>query len=312
MNFAFPALFILLLILPGILLRLGYFRGLELDGGWKTPFTIQSLGDEIAWSSVFSGALHVVWVYGWIHFNRPLNLANAMTLLVAPTGNGGGDLLKNAIFQTTQDAGEVCLYFSSFVVFAYCLGLGAHWFVRRNGLDLRFKPLQFDNPWFYILSGEFISPLPPENWFHWRPRWWPAGRKEHADLVQISAVVKQGSDMYIYIGSLMDYEFDRTGQLDRLVLSETSRRLLSRDKRSQGNVPKEGNNDDRFYPIESRFFIIRYADICTLNVIYLLLQETGNPPLSAPANPSDARPDRPWLHQIWRRVWRPIRRFIQP
>ncbi|MEB3334801.1 MAG: hypothetical protein VKP70_07430 [Cyanobacteriota bacterium] len=235
-----------------------------------------------------------------------------MTLLVAPTGNGGGDLLKNAIFQTTQDAGDVCLYFSSLVVFAYCLGLGAHWFVRRNGLDLRFKPLQFDNPWFYILSGEFISPLPPENWFHWRPRWWPAGRKEHADLVQISAVVKQGSDMYIYIGSLMDYEFDRTGQLDRLVLSETSRRLLSRDKRSQANAPKEGNNDDRFYPIESRFFIIRYADICTLNVIYLLLQETGNPPLPAAATPSDARPDRPWLHQIWRRVWRPIRRFIQP
>jgi hypothetical protein len=41
----------LLLVLPGILIRLGYFRGLDLDGVWKTPFMIQFIGDEIAWSS---------------------------------------------------------------------------------------------------------------------------------------------------------------------------------------------------------------------------------------------------------------------
>ena len=126
MNFAFPTLFILLLVLPGILLRLGYFRGLDLDGVWKTPFTIQSIGDE---------------------------------------------------------------------------------------------------------------------------------------------VVRQGGDVYISIGSLVDYEFDRTGQLDRLVLKETSRRLLSRDKRSLVKANKESSDDDRFYPIESRYFIIRYEDICTLSII---------------------------------------------
>lgn len=310
MNFAFPALFILLLVLPGILLRLGYFRGLDLDGAWKTPFTIQSLGDEIAWSSVFAGALHILWVLGWSHFKRPVNLANALTLLVAPTGNNGGDLVKTAIQETAHGASEVCLYFSTLVVFASALGLGAHWFVRSNGLDLRFKPLRFDNPWFYTLSGEFISPLPPESWLQWRPRWWPAGRKDHADLVQISAVVKQGSDMYIYIGSLVDYEFDRTGQLDRLVLSETSRRLLSKDKRSLGNNPKEGSHDDRFYPIESRNFIIRYSDICTLNVIYFILQETESQPDPPNGTQLDARPQKSWRQQLSRTILRPFRRMF--
>lgn len=311
MNFAFPALFILLLVLPGILLRLGYFRGLDLDGVWKTPFTIQTLGDEIAWSSVFAGALHILWVYGWSQFKRPVNLSNALTLLVAPTGNTGGDLVKTAIQQTAHGAGEVCLYFSSLVVFAYSLGLGAHWFVRRNGLDLRFKTLRFDNPWFYTLSGEFISPLPPESWFQWRPRWWPAGKKDHADLVQVSAVVRQGSDVYIYIGSLVDYEFDRTGQLDRLVLKETSRRLLSKDKRSLGKASKEGIDDDRFYPIESRYFIIRYADICTLSVIYFLLQEADDQyGLRAMPQPP-ARQNKSWLRSLRRTLLGPFRRFVQ-
>lgn len=127
MTFAFPALFNLLLVAQGIFLRLGYFRGLDLDGAWKTASTIQSLGDDIARSSLFAGALHILWVLGWSHFKRPVNLANALTLLVAPTGNNGGDLVKTAIQET------------------------AH----------------------------------PERWFQWRPRWWPAGSKKHADLVQI-------------------------------------------------------------------------------------------------------------------------------
>ena len=169
-------------MLPGILLRLGYFRGFDLDDAWKTASTIQSLGDVIAESSLFAGALHILWVLGWSHFKRPVNLANALTLLVAPTGNNGGDLVKTAIQET------------------------AH----------------------------------PERWFQWRPRWWPDGSKKHADLVQISAVIKQGSDIYIYTGSLVDYIFDRTGQLDRLVLSETSRRLPSKDKRSLGKQPQRG------------------------------------------------------------------------
>jgi hypothetical protein len=157
---------------------------------------------------------------GWSHFKRPVNLANALTLLVAPTGSNGGDLVKTAIPET------------------------AH----------------------------------PECWIQWRPRWWPAGSKKHAELVQILAVSKQSSDMYISIGNLVDYEFARTRQLDRPVLSETSRRLPSKDKRSLANSLKEGDHDDRFYPSESRNFIIRYSNICIVNFIYLFLQETESQP----------------------------------
>ena len=241
---------------------------------------------------------------------RPVNVGNALTLLVAPTGNNGGDLVKTAIQQTAHGAGEVYLYFSSLVIFAYSLGLSAHWFVRRNGLGLRFKPLRFDKPWF---TPSVVNSFPRcrRKAGCWRPHWWPAGKKDHADLVQVSAVVRQGSDVYIYIGSLVDYEFDRMGQLDRLVLKETSRRLLSRVKRSLGKANKEGGDDDRFYPIESRFFIIRYEDICTLSRIYFRLQEAEDQ-VGLQAMPQhSARPNKSWLRLLRRTLLEPFRRIVQ-
>jgi hypothetical protein len=108
----------------------------------------------------------------------------------------------------------------------------------------------------------------------------------------------------------VDYIFDRTGQLDRPVLSETSHRPPSKDKRSLANSLKEGDHDDRLYPSESRNFIIRYSDICTLNVIYLLLQEAESQPAHPTGMQLDARPQKSWRQQLGRTILRPFRRMF--
>lgn len=314
MNFAFPAFFILLLVLPGVLLRLGYYRGVNLDGGWKPPFSVQTLGDEITWSSLFAGILHFLWVSAWcqaFHRSAKSVVENALILLVSPTGNNGNNLVKQAIEQISQGAGEIFVYFFSLSMTAYALGLGSHWLVRHHGLDHRFSPLRFDHPWFYILSGELISPLPPERPQHWRPSWWPGGQIIQADVVQISAVVRQGDDVYIYIGILRDYEFDRTGQLDRLLLSATSRRLLSKDKQSTARVSKENGHDDRFYPIESFYFIIRYSDICTLNIVYSLFEDLEEQPPSKVLPMGKTRPDLPWPGRLGQALRRALRKVVR-
>jgi hypothetical protein len=208
--------------------------------------------------------------------------------LVSPTGNNGNALIKRAIEQSAQGSGEIFSYFLSLSLAAYFLGIGSHWFVRHHGLDHRLAPLRFDHPWYYALSGEFISPLPPERRRRWRPRWWPDGQMIKADVVQISAAVQQGDDVYIYIGSLCGYEFDRTGQLDRLLLSATSRRLLCKDKRATTNSSGEEDYDDRFYPIESFYFIIRYSDIRTLNIVYSLFEELDDQTNASGPPASDA------------------------
>ncbi len=241
---------------------MGYRKGL--NGAWKNPFIIQSLPDEIAWSSVIAGILHIIWVCMWTRLKGKVDYQSAIALLVAPS-NG---LLAEAIKSTSENAGEVVIYFSTLILVSYLLGVICHWIIRKRGLDHRFKVFRFDNPWFYCLSGEFISPLPPERWFQWRPIWWTSGEKRQADVVQVSAVVKQGGNLYIYTGRLVDYEFNRKGELDRIVLSETSRRELSKDKNPKTVMANGSNESSRFYPIESLYFVISYLDICTLNITY--------------------------------------------
>ena len=270
MNLAFPALFIFMLSLPGILLRYGYKKGP--NGAWKNPFIIQSLGDEIAWSVGLAAVLHIVWVGCWKHFQRPVNLRSALVLLVG-TKDG---MVETAVNNAANGAGEVGLYFFTQFVFAYLLGLIAHVFVRGHGLDHRFRVLRFDNPWFYLLSGESLKTVlheKPKKWWRRRPQWWFFGRPKKADVVKISAAVRQGNDVYLYVGQLDSFEFDRTGQLDRLVLNQASRRLLSKDRIAQEGYELDPQADHRFYPIETFFFVIRYADICTLNVEFIVLKQ---------------------------------------
>lgn len=59
MNLAFPALFILLLVLPGIILRYTYARG---PWRWESPTSITNLSDEIAYSVAFAVGLHLLWM----------------------------------------------------------------------------------------------------------------------------------------------------------------------------------------------------------------------------------------------------------
>jgi hypothetical protein len=57
MNFAFPAVLIFFLVLPGILIRYTYARGLF---KWNSPVNIRPITDEIAYSIVFAIAIHMV------------------------------------------------------------------------------------------------------------------------------------------------------------------------------------------------------------------------------------------------------------
>lgn len=299
MNLAFPALFIFLLTLPGILFRIGYRRGP--NGSWKHPFVIQSLGDEIAWSFGLAALFHVVGISAWQKFQGPIDLKYPLALLVS----GKDAMVESAIERTAAGADEVALYFFSLGFAAYFLGLFAHSFVRSQGLDHRCRLFRYDNPWFYLLSGESLQAILPENpkllWAR-KPNWWPFGRPRKADVVKISAAVKQGNDVYLYVGKLESFEFDRAGQLDRLVLSQASRRLLSEDRKPVESYVHDARKDGRFYPIETLYFVIRYADICTLNVEFIVLREKSQVERLAKENGQPRRPFR--SVSLWRQLVR--------
>lgn len=73
---------------------------------------------------------------------------------------------------------------------------------------------------------------------------------------------------------LEDFFFDEGGALDRLVLSNVSRRQLTSDKIVSPEM--EEVNELRFYAVEGDYFVLRYSEAITLNIQYLKLQEEGS------------------------------------
>ena len=87
----------------------------------------------------------------------------------------------------------------------------------------------------------------------------------------IGAVVCLGSSAYLYTGVLVEYFLDDQGQLNRLVLASAARRPLSDDQASESGADPDQSQayEERFYPIEGDYFVLRYSEVLTLNVRYL-------------------------------------------
>src|SRR3954467_10381407 len=107
MNIAFPALFVFLLALPGIILRYAYR-----DWAWKIPVYRLPLGEEIAKSVVSAAVLHLLgcWIADYLWYR--INFSDALTLL---TGGFGlpPETLKIRLGAITAHPVLIILYFLS-------------------------------------------------------------------------------------------------------------------------------------------------------------------------------------------------------
>jgi len=144
---------------------------------------------------------------------------------------------------------------------ALVVGGTLHGIVRFCQLDLRWERLRFNNEWHYLFSGEA--------WLY------ETDQATDIDFVFVSVVVEQGDDSILYWGLLSDYVFDRTGALDKIVLTDAQRRFLGgesdRDREPSEEETQEIDlplSSDRYYSIRGEYFVIEYEGVQTLNVEY--------------------------------------------
>lgn len=258
MSLAFPALIVLLLLLPGVLLSYAYRRGFFR----KTPVTLGPIRNEIGPGIVWALALHATflplldWWVGWLP---------DFELFFSLVGE------KDEPSPGRTPIVQLFWYLIGTNAISLVSGWGAHGLVRGWKLDLRYDWLRFSNEWFYLFSGEarvFQQPQADRDLRSIRKFL----RSDEVDLVFISVVVEQGEGPILYWGVLADYFFDRDGRLEKVVLEEAQRRNLSNDATTDTEqaIPTA---DDRFYPIRGNFLVIRYQDVLNLNVEYLRLPE---------------------------------------
>lgn len=269
MNFAFPALLIVLLILPGILFRYSYARGWWGD---TSPTSFRAVSEDLAYSAVFAVGLHFVGLAIASCFGYEANFRALLALLAGNFGPGGEEY-ERTFASVAAHPIAITAYFTSLSVSAAAGGLLAHSLVRVLGLDRRFRLLRFRNEWHYILTGE-VTTFPDNSL-------WPHDPAAEVDVF-LSAVVSHGKDSYLYWGLLSGWSLDSRGELDALHLRFAHRRLLEQDKSAGegGNTLARVFSSGRYYEINGDLLVLRYSEITTVNLEYFsLIEDEADDPL---------------------------------
>lgn len=256
MNLAFSALLLLLLLLPGFILIYTYSRGF-----WSTsPVSFQRATESIAIALVCACVLHLVWSgAARLLFGVSVDVTVVLKLLLNAYGPDDQDFAPT-IQATVDGLPGATMYLLSLYAFSAFLGWVGHKIVRRARLDRRFRVLRFNNDWHYLLSGEILE--------------FPELKMQPFPLdgVYLSAVVQHQEHDYLYRGIVRDFSYGSDGQLERVILVAAHRRLLDRDRKEGEERPTGYGFDRRYYPIEGDFFILRYADMKTVNIEYIALR----------------------------------------
>jgi hypothetical protein len=249
MDIAFPALVIFLFAAPGFIFR-EFNQRREIRATESTPFGRTSLV-----ALLYSAIINSI-AYGTARLNGyEVRLGDIYLLLVQPENMSTQQQHWQVAWNTNPSL--VLNYFGltwfgAWLAATIWLLIVTHYDFERPGHKLS-AFVRGDAPWFYLLTGaDHTSPV---------------------DGTFVAATVGIEGQAYLYQGLLAGFELADDGRLDRLVLTQAARRLLNQDRTSVSATAA-----DRFYAISGDQFVLKYSEISTLNISYLLLadQQHGN------------------------------------
>ena len=255
MSFAAPAIIILLMFLPGVILRNSYLRGTF----ESHPFKLSTIAEELAYGAIGSLALHT----GLVWISRQFCLEVKFELLTALVFGPATNNLKfgEAVVSLSNHVAYVAGYFFAIYFSAYAMGRLVHQFVRWGKLDVQTKLWRFEHPWHYILDYKVLDfdrtkgPFP----------------SDYIDFTMAAALVHIGDTPYVYRGIVDRYEFDGSGVLDRIILSSPKRATLQDIEKFEGT---ETDWDDIFVSMEdTSVLIIFMKDVLNLSIDYIDIME---------------------------------------
>lgn len=236
MQFAFSAVVLVVLLLPGFILFTAYTKGW---GRWQIPVKYKSITEQIPIGIVLAGILHSVWILICGRFYS-VSLEPVTTLLIG-TFKDNAHFEKN-VSALNEHSGKVFLYFITLYAFSAGLGYLAHFLVRRLGLDLKYKFFRFNNWWHYSLTGEIVK-------FSGN-----GGEIRRIDVF-LATIIHHSNKDFLYKGMVDEFYYDNEGNLDYVKLKYAERRLLN------GRV---------YYAIRGEYLILKYAEMTTINLEYIL------------------------------------------
>jgi hypothetical protein len=240
MNIAFPAFLLFIVLLPGFIFQ-SAFRTQE-----NTLLDYQPFARRTIWGILTAFILQIIWLVCLHVFTfYQTDFLALLTLLASVSSQN--DLYVQAVKATADHSVVIMSYFISLYLFAFISGCFLRWVVRKfkwdqKGIFASF--VRFESEWYYLFKG-----------YTWQI--------SNLEGVIVSATTELASQGYLYIGLLKDFSLNKEGDLDYLILTEASRRLIEKDKNS------EKQNTEHFYPIDGDCFVLKYQEIKTLNISFI-------------------------------------------
>jgi len=275
-NFAFPALVILAITLPGIFCRTAYKQRLT-----RFRAKVGDLTSEVVIGLFLSVVVHAL-TFGLFKCFLPDVSFSYILEIVA--GSNSDQHYSDALHDFNQNIGTVFLYFLATIGIGYGLGLLAHKIVQGLHFDIIFHPtFHIHDKWFYVFMGTAVETSSlAKNTLSWWPWRWPDTAREiwsrYSELrgqfktetpCIVSALVETSDKPLVYLGIIIDHVINSEGELVQITLVHAVRMTVP-------DGPFAFTNDIREYakyyfetvPIQqSGYLILPYSKIINLHIL---------------------------------------------
>jgi len=249
-NIALSTFILLLLLLPGLTFRRFYYTE-----EFSKQYFKSSYGELFASTLVPSIIIHAfcLWVFAYPNYEIDFQVLGTLV-----SGSNDQAEVSRAFKNIDTNKVYILSYFIIVILLSMIGGFSFKLFIRKLKLDRKIKLFRFQNEWHYLFSGEIYDFERID------------GHHKPIDIKYINALVDTSEGPIIYMGILADYVLSKTGGIDRIYLSDVSRKPLknSLEGEHQNGV---GSN----YEMPGDFFVIPFDKIINLHIVYYKIAVTN-------------------------------------
>ncbi|MBK7967504.1 MAG: hypothetical protein IPK08_00515 [Bacteroidetes bacterium] len=255
MNFVLPTVLLILILLPGFVLRRAFFDSQK--GSLEANYFYSSL----VWALLISFCFTLPQFRFYNYFIEPYFIKDNLAIYYP-------DVFKILGLEADKDKYDSIdshpirfgCYFLIVCIFAFTIGRLLQYCVVKWKIDIKVRSLRFKNSWYYHLTGIVCqfedNKIKPKD----------------VVLTEIHILINVGDANVVYRGIVADYKLDGD-DLDYIVLTDVTRRRLVVDFGGNeiSNHQKALNNPS--HVVAGDTMIFKYSNIINLSLTYLTLDQ---------------------------------------
>ena len=243
MQLALGAIILLIILLPGISFRKGYFSG-EFSNQYTIrdffQLFINTLFPSLIFYLIF---LPIIYFFAKYYYDLTVLLGLISSNQI---------IIENSLSKIDQYKFQI-ITFQAFINFiAFVIGICLRNLVLTYSFDAKDKFLRYKNVWHYLLTGKFFL-------FRRSQIKLNRDRIEDVDITYINVIVVVGKETFNYSGTLVDYELSEAGALNLIYIKNAQRKPIE---------------EEHFKNVEGHILVLKYENIINLNLTFIQAEET--------------------------------------